>query len=327
MKTILRLTAAALAVGALAGCDHGLGVSGSSTRKASTSSELSASTETSVAAKKTLTATVKVSGATLANAALTRLARQQLDPASADGMPQRLQWALLMRESYTGPQAVASSLLQPQEAVAQALHKPLSAVVRLVPAFRHAKLTPESAYLHAAAALAVAQVAAPIQGWPFDCFGCSRESRWAREKAREVAFVNLIETQVLGQVRGAVLADPRTAKERLEDSLASMPDNTILAAWRQAARSAQGQLSLDFSGSQPSPVHFLLGASDLQGGPAGWKLSQAGTVWFGDGKVSGREVSLDLASAIDTGATTSTSSQQSGSAGTDTAGEGSAGVK
>lgn len=326
MKALIKLTAAALAVAALAGCDHGLGVSGSSSTKAATSSELNASTESSTSAKKTLTASIRMSGATLAASALTGLARQQLVGTGTSGMD-KLQWALLLQEGYAGPQAVANQALRAQEAVAQAVHKPLAEVVHVVPAFQHAKLTPESAYLHAAAALAVARSAAPIQGWPFQCFGCAKEARWAREKAREVAFANLLETQVLGQVQGAVLADPRTAKARLDASLASMPDSTILAAWAQAAPTAQGSLSLDFSGSQPAPVHYLLGSSDLQGGPTGWKLAQAGTTWFGDGKVSGREISLDLASAIDTGATTSTSTQQSGSAGTDTGSEGSAGVK
>jgi hypothetical protein len=328
VKTIFRLTAAALAVGALAGCDHGLSVSGSSSTTAGTSSEIKSSTETSVAAKKTLTATVKMSGATLANAALTGLAREQLDPPGADPGMQNLQWVLLMHKSYSaGPQAVADSLLKPQEAVAKYLHKPLSAVVRVIPPFAQAKLDTQSAYLHAAAALAVAQVAAPIQGWPFNCFGCSRETAWARAKAHEIAFVNLLETQLLGEVQGATLADPRAAKVKLAAALAAMPDSTIEAAWVQAGQGLSGQLNLDFSGSQPAPVHFILGSNDVQGGPAGWKLAQNGTIWFGDGKVSGREIGLELASAIDTSASTSAGTNQAGTSGTETGSEGSAGVK
>jgi hypothetical protein len=199
--------------------------------------------------------------------------------------------------------------------------------VQVIPPFAAAKLSPESAYLHAAAALAVARVASPIQGWPFSCFGCSKEVAWARGKAREVVFANLLETQLLGEVRGPTLADPSAARAKLDAAFARMPDTLLTAAWAQAGQGLDGQVNLDFSGSQPAPVHFLLGSNDLQGGPTGWKLAQAGTTWFGDGKVSGRDVSLDLASAIDTTATTGTSTGLGTTSGTESAGEGSAGVK
>lgn len=327
MSTTLKLTAAALAVAALAGCDHGLGVSGSSSTSAGTSAEVKASTETSVSAKKTLTATVRMSGTTLATAALTELARSQLDPASTDAGTTRLLWAVLLREDYTGPHSVADGMLKTQEALAKALGKPLAEVVHVVPPFAAAKLSPQSAYVHAAAALAVARVASPIQGWPFACFGCAKEVAWARGKAREVAFSNLLETQLLSEVRGATLADPAAARAKLDEAFARMPDSLLQSAWVQAARGLGGRVSLDFSGSQPSPIHFMIGSNDLQGGPTGWKLAQAGTTWYGDGKVSGRDVSLDLASAIDTGATTSTSTGLGTTSGTESAGEGVSSVK
>jgi hypothetical protein len=106
-----------------------------------------------------------------------------------------------------------------------------------------------------------------------------------------------------------------------------LPPDTIMSAWQQAGEQVKGQINFDFSSHQPAPVHFVIGNNDFQAGPTGWKWSKNGSVWFGDGRLSGQARELSLQSAIDKSTSQTSSTGTSSGTSTEQAAGGSAGVK
>jgi hypothetical protein len=175
--------------------------------------------------------------------------------------------------------------------------------------------------------LPISASAFPVQGWPFSCFGCQKEAAWARGMAREVVYSNTILTQLYPSLSAQSLADPAAARAAVQAAWKRLPQQTILSAWRQAGQQVRGAINFDFSGSQPAPVHFLISNNDFQAGPNGWKWSKVGVVWFGDGAISGKQVSLALQSAVDKSQSQSSGMGSSTSGGLERSAGGVAGVK
>lgn len=176
--------------------------------------------------------------------------------------------------------------------------------------------------------LPIAAAAYPWQGWPFSCFGCAKEADWARGMAQGVIYANTMLTEIAPALSTQALADPAAARAAVQAAWKKLPPATILAAWQQAGEQVKdGGISFDFSGAQPAPIHFMIGNDDFQAGPTGWKWSQAGVTWFGDGAISGKQVSLSLESAIDKSQSQTSGSSTSTGTSTEQGAGGSAGVK
>lgn len=176
-------------------------------------------------------------------------------------------------------------------------------------------------------AVSIASMAYPWQGWPFSCFGCQKEGVWARGMAQQTVFANTILSQILPKLSAGTLADPAAAQAAIIAAYKAIPPQQLIAAYQQAGQQVQGGISFDFSGSQPAPVHFMIGANDFQAGPTGWKWSMAGTPWFGEGRISGKDMQLSLASAIDKSTSQTSTTGTTTGATTDQGAGGSAGVK
>ncbi len=155
---------------------------------------------------------------------------------------------------------------------------------------------------HVIAAREIISVARPAVAWPIACFSCSAQTVWARQQAARVGFANLVLTETAQHLQSQALADPAAARKAIITAFLAIPPATLDAARQQALRALHGAtFTPDFSGGEG--VHFLMGASDFKGGPAGWAWAKNGVTWYGDGALSGQKVELALDSAIDTGTT------------------------
>jgi hypothetical protein len=179
---------------------------------------------------------------------------------------------------------------------------------------------------HITAARDILSVARPVAAWPVACFGCSAQASWAHAQAVRVADANLVLTELAGSLPSQALADPSVARKAIVTTFLSIPSATLAAARHQAEKQVRGgSFTPDFSGGEG--VHFLLGASDFKGGPAGWSWAKDGVTWYGDGALSGQKFEVALDSAIDTGMTESSGAGTTTGTSQENANSGNAGVK
>jgi hypothetical protein len=295
----LKFIPLAVAIAALSAChNNGAGVDSGASQKAATSSENGLKSDRSVRAITSGAATIQMPAAPLMIEALTPLARSAYLPESA-------------ASAASGPMAGIDIRAILWRGVLEA---PLA----------EDDMSPKT--LHMFALIPLAATAYPVGGWPpYGCFGCEKQSAWARGMAREVVYSNLILTELYPAIGAQALADPAAARAAVQAAWKKLPPQTILSAWQQAGQQVKGEINFDFTGRGPAPVHFMISNNDFQAGPTGWKWSKNGSVWFGDGRLSGEARELSLASAVDkstsqtssTGTTSGTSTEQSsgGSAG------------
>jgi hypothetical protein len=293
----LKFIPLAVAIAALSACHQGgVGVDSGASQKAATSSENGLKSDRSIRSSTSGAATIQMPAAPLMIEALTPLARSAYLPESA-------------ASAASGPMAGID----------------IRALIWR--GTMEAPLAPDDMSHNASmfALIPVAASAYPVGGWPFSCFGCEKQSAWARGMAREVVYSNLLLTELYPSLSSQALADPAAARAAVQAAWKKLPPDTIIAAWQQAGEQVKGEINFDFTGHGPAPVHFMIGNNDFQAGPNGWKWSQNGVVWFGDGRLGGQARELSLQSAIDkstsqtssTGTTSGTSTEQSsgGSAG------------
>jgi len=291
----LKLIPLVAAIATLSACHQGgVGVDSSASQKAATTSENGLKSDRSIRASTSGAATIQMPAAPLMIEALTPLARSSYLPPESTAA------------SAAGGSMAATNLrsLIWEGAMAGPLEEGDISPGKTLPMF---------------ALLPIAASAHPLQGWPFSCFGCKKEVAWARGMAREVVYTNLILTELYPSLGSQALADPAAARAAVRVAWKKLPPSTILSAWQQAGEQVKdGGVNFDFTGSGPAPIHFLIGNNDFQAGPNGWKWSQNGVVWFGDGSISGKQVALNLESAIDksqsqtsgTGTSSGTSTEQ-----------------
>jgi len=305
---------------ALSACHNGgVGVDSSAGQKAATSSETGLKSDRSIRATTAGSATIQMPAAPLMIEALTELAKSQYLPpkstASATSGPmagidiRSLIWGGAMRM----PQGVPASAM---------VGKPLPSSAA---SSSNDGINARTAHLFGL--LPIAASAYPWNGWPFNCFGCNKEAAWARGMARQVVYSNLILSELYPSLGAQALADPAAAKAAVQAAWNKLPAQTIVAAWQQAGAQVEGSVNFDFTGSGPAPIHFMIGNNDFQAGPAGWKWSQSGVVWFGDGHISGQARDLSLASAVDKSTSQSSGTGTSTGTSTEQGAGGSAGVK
>ncbi len=304
--TTMKLIPLALAVAALAGCHQGgVGVDSGASQKAATGSESALKSDRNIQATDAAKASIQMPAAPVMVNALTDLAKSSflppLPPPSASAPKGGIDPGLLRRMIWSG-----------------AMESPLGG--------EGGDMTDKTAQVFGL--LPIAASAHPMQGWPFSCFGCAKEATWARGMAQQVVFTNRMLTQLYPSLGTQALADPTAARRAVQAAWKKLPPATILAAWQQAGEQVKGgELQFDFSGSQPAPIHFIVGNDDFQASPTGWKWSQAGVTWFGDGAISGKQVSLGLESAISKSQSQTSGSGTGTSTGTEQGAGGSAGVK
>lgn len=309
--TLLPLAAA---LAALSACHQGgIGVDTSTSQKAATGAESGLKGDRSIRSGTTAQATVQMPAAALMQSALTQWGSAEMSKMLPGGAAAGLWSQLLDSEHTAGPSHLSELMQQTSQAAASAMHQP----------------SPHARYLHAAAALYIATTAQPMQGWPFRCMGCQDEAAWARWSAQNVIFTNTLLTQIASApaLRQA-LADPAAARAAIVRAFLSITPAQIDAAWQQAGQQVQGRsINFDFTGSGPAPVHYIIGSNDFQASPTGWKWSMSGVPWFGEGRVSGKDVELSLASAIDKSMSQTSTTSTSTSTATEQGAGGSAGVK
>lgn len=287
--TTLKLVPLFFAIAALSACHQGgVGVESGASQKAATASENTLQSQRGITSSTSAQASIQMPASALAQQAFQQYARASYLPPPS---PSTNQMSQLIWEG---------SMQQPTQ-----VNTPASAQTM--------------------GALAIASMAYPWQGWPFNCFGCSKEAAWARGMAQQVVFSNTILSMILPKLSAQTLADPADAQAAIIAAYKAIPPAQLVAAYQQAGQQLQGGINFDFSGSQPSPIHFMIGANDFQASPTGWKWSMAGVPWFGEGRISGKNIELALSSAIEksqsqtsgTGTSTGTSTEQGagGSAG------------
>lgn len=297
MKQTLKLIPITALVAALSACHQGgVGVDSGASQKAATSAENALRSDRSIQQNTTAQASIQMPAAALALQAFQQYGKSvNLPPARAGLSPalrelQNQGLAGIWDAIQTGPSQIE------QPATAQKY-----------------------------GAVAIASMAHPWQGWPYSCFGCAKEGTWARGMAQQVVFSNIVLSEILPRLSAQTLADPAAAQAAIIAAYKAIPSAQLIDAYKQAGQQVQGGISFDFTGSGPAPIHYQIGDNDFQASPAGWKWTMSGVPWFGEGRVSGKDVELSLASAIDksqsqtsgTGTSTGTSTEQGagGSAG------------
>lgn len=306
--THLKLIPLAALVAALSACHQGgVGVDSSAAQKAATGSESGLRSDRSIQQRTAAAASIQMPAAALIVSALNAWGGQSMPPGTFSGI------------ANLQPGGYGKGGLDETRTIMQAMNSAM-------PTPMHG-LRP----MHAAAAAMIVQTAQPCVGWPVG--GLSKQGQgemaaWGRKVAQQIAFANLMLTQIASTpaLRDA-LADPEAARKTIVAAFLSITSAQIEAAWQQAGQAATGEVTLDMTGSGPSPVHYMLGGNDFQGGPTGWKWSQAGVVWFGDGAISGKQTMLGLESAIDKSAGQTSGTGTSTGTSTEQGAGGSAGVK
>jgi hypothetical protein len=303
----LKFIPLAAVLAALSAChNNGAGVDSGASQKAATSSENGLKSDRSIRSSTSGAATIQMPAAPLMIEALIPLARSAYLPAESA--------ASSAASAANGPMAGIDIRAMLWRGVLEA---PLA----------EDDMSPKT--LHMFALIPLAATAYPVPGWPpFGCFGCEKQVNWARGMAREVVYSNLVLTELYPAIGAQALADPAAAKAAVQAAWKKLPPQTILSAWQQAGEQVKGgEINFDFTGHGPAPVHFMIGNNDFQGGPNGWKWSQNGVVWFGDGRLSGQARELSLQNAIDKSTSQVSSSGTSSGTSTEQAAGGSAGVK
>ncbi|MDD4887640.1 MAG: hypothetical protein PHO64_12080, partial [Thiomonas sp.] len=219
-------------VAALSACHQGgVGVDSGASQKAATTAENSLGSDRAIHAMTAAQAAVQMPAAGLIIAALADWGERTVDayiPSPAGG---RL-WQTMLDSTHGN-------------------HGPAQ-LGRLFGAAAQGFKSPSKNYQHAAAAVFIVQTAQPCTGWPIGGFGNPKQAAWARAQAQDVAFSNLVLTQIAATpaLRDA-LADPGAAHKAIIAAFLKITPAQIDAAWQQAAQASAGPLTFDFSGSQP----------------------------------------------------------------------------
>ena len=323
----LKLIPLVSVIAALSACHQGgVGVDSGASQKASTSSENSLQSQRGLSQGTAASASVQMPAAGLVVDAISSWGKSQL---SADPSLQDRLWSMQMQSPHSGSLSFnAQMLCAMQKAVDSSL-----ANLPLPPdqAAKVHDVRPQPRCTHEAAAQFVGIAAQPMQGWPLGGFSTKEQAamaKWARWSAQDVSFSNAILAQVVAAppLRDA-LADPAAARAAITAAFLAIPSQQLEAAWSQAASATSGELQLDMTGHSPAPVHFLIGNSDFQAGPEGWKWSQDGVPWSGAGRINGKVVTLGLDSSLDKSQSQTSGTGIGSGTGTEQGAGGSAGVK
>lgn len=140
-----------------------------------------------------------------------------------------------------------------------------------------------------------ADVVRPMSGWPRTqarAFSEASNRELAEWGAHQVAFTMAASQALapiansLSKLPGATLEQLRQkARELVTQQATAIRQRTKELSLANSQRAAE--VSLDFTGSGPAPIHLTLADIDYQRGPAGALLTRHGTTVFGSGYLEG----------------------------------------
>jgi hypothetical protein len=149
----------------------------------------------------------------------------------------------------------------------------------------------------------ILQSAQPVLGWPYDIIGgqALQGRKWAEYQAVVVRFSNLILSELYSKLPKGALSDPQIAEEEIAYDYLHMPNKDFEAAAKQAAQDVESGLASGMTVNEANSqnVQFQIGDSTYTGeSQGGWSISENGVKWYGDGHLSGRNVTVGLESSI-----------------------------
>ncbi len=131
--------------------------------------------------------------------------------------------------------------------------------------------------------------------------------------AASVIYTNDVFSLIASELDGVTLNDPDFAKKRVIDIYNKIPADQLKALLAAASeRVTKGKYSTDLTGS--GNIHFTnsLGG-DFVADARGVTWTKSGGLWFGDGRINGKQVSFKLTSA----ASLNQKKSETGTTGTD----------
>ncbi len=155
---------------------------------------------------------------------------------------------------------------------------------------------------HAEYARAILSTAKPVYGWPVPPFSLSPSlESWTTQRATDAIFADRVLTLLHQQLPAGALADPRTARKTIAGEFQAIP-SSLLSSMRNGAErktNRETTLGVDLNTVETSEVAFRLGDAAFSGSPkTGWAYSENGEAWFGEGKLSGQDMTIGLESTI-----------------------------
>ena len=112
-------------------------------------------------------------------------------------------------------------------------------------------------------------------------------------------IANELETQIISKVGSKVWKSDIEAKARINQALSETVKNgdfyyeLVAKAYRIAESS---DLSKDFTGHHPAPVHFNISDYDVAVSGIGTVMLKSGAGWFGNGNISGKNYTISMQS-------------------------------
>lgn len=151
----------------------------------------------------------------------------------------------------------------------------------------------------------------PNNGWRVPVMSNAPEDVEATEnfiKAthEQVEFANLVLTELASMLTAGAWRDPAAAKEAALIAWRNIPIQKLRDAWATSEALPYRGATVDGTGHKG--MHWTSAENgDFVGDGAGWTVIKNGAPWYGSGYLSGRQVTVALASAI-----SASQSQQSG---------------
>jgi len=146
----------------------------------------------------------------------------------------------------------------------------------------------------------------PVLGYTRNKEATEEVNHYIKSTQESVEFSNLVLTELAGQVSAAAWRDPEAAKEAVQIAWRNMPIQKLRDAWAASEALPYPGVTVDLSGHKG--MHWTSAENgDYVGDGAGWTVTRHGAPWYGNGYLSGRQVTISLASAI-----SASQSQQSG---------------
>jgi len=154
----------------------------------------------------------------------------------------------------------------------------------------------------------------PNSGWPVPVLASRRNKEankevgdYIRLTQESIEFSNLVLTDLASMLSAGAWRDPAAAKEAALIAWRNIPIQKLRDAWATSKALPYSRPTVDLTGHKD--IHFWSAEGDYVGDGAGWTVIRHGAPWYGNGYLSGRQVTISLASAI-----SASQSQQSGTA-------------
>lgn len=159
----------------------------------------------------------------------------------------------------------------------------------------------------------------PNIAWPVDPMPRSEKlkqqaARYIAGTQRDVMFTNLVLTEVAAAMTAPTWRDPAAARQAALILFYDMPPQKLRDAWA-ASKDAATTAGVVIDLKQSSSIHWSGPVGDFVGDGSGWTVLKNGGGFFNNGFLSGRQVSIVLASAISASTQQQSASQSSSGVG------------